>query len=156
MKAFLGLVSFLPLIAFANYDEESAERLIQGKKKVIWTGEPLEKGKLYDASKEETDWQDGYVTLFIGERRPEISKEEFKGRMASHLNLVKRQLEPFQLEGYVVFLTENLEIAYQKWRSKKHFDEAMKNGTEVVADAEELMKFVYFDELTHIPCEIKN
>jgi putative intracellular protease/amidase len=110
-------------------------------------------GRLYDISPSMADWKAGYRTLWIGRRSKDCQQQEFLTRLTEHLNLARKALGPGGLEGYVIFATEDYEIAYGKWKDRESAARSLqsKEGRAAVLDGESFMEKVLFREITEIP-----
>jgi len=109
--------------------------------------------RLYDISPSMADWKAGYRTLWIGRRSKDCPQQMFLTRLTEHLNLARKALGPGGLEGYVIYATEDYEIAYGKWKDRESAARSLqsKEGRAAVLDGESFMEKVLFREITEIP-----
>ncbi len=137
--------------------ERLTEYRVKNKPVHLWQdffkGGALAKETLYDASTEKVNWDEGYVTLFIGRRLSEISKEEYLPRLTNHINEVRKVFGPFGLKGYFVYATEDFEIAYQNWKDKESMELAIasEEGAPIIEDVLSFMEMVLFTEASRRP-----
>ncbi|MGE0173703.1 MAG: type 1 glutamine amidotransferase domain-containing protein [Oligoflexales bacterium] len=99
------------------------------------------------------DWDNGYRTIWIGV--PSADAGNFWNNLTPHVQLTAESLRDLGLEGYVIFGTQNYEIAYQRWPDKATADKAFASaqGQAVFADATRFMSGLLFKEITANPFE---
>lgn len=102
----------------------------------------IEANKGYNFAVDHNDWSRGPTTFFIGLRKPEVRKELFLSRLASHVKLSRDSLLAYGLKGYAVVATEDYEIAVMNWESQAQMDRAFDSlfGHALVRDANEFME----------------
>jgi len=116
-------------------------------------GGAMSSGVLYDVSPAKTGWTSGYRTLWIGRRSKNCPERDFLPRLTEHLNIARKALGAGGLEGYVIYATEDYEIAYGKWKDRESMTRSLqsKEGRAAVEDGNSFMDKVLFRELTEIP-----
>ncbi|MDA9951660.1 hypothetical protein N9D31_03690 [Oligoflexaceae bacterium] len=81
----------------------------------------------YDVLSLPVNWRRGYTTFYMGIRRKGLSQSTYEKGMSRHVEGVKRAFYPMGMTAYIVMLDNRYEIAYQNWKSKAHFEKAMKS-----------------------------
>ena len=76
---------------------------------------------LSDILRDGCTWDSGYVALLFGRRKPSCPKKRFLTELFRYTDM---RFSAFGkgLKGYIVLATEDFEMAYLNWSSKKHFD----------------------------------
>ncbi len=94
------------------------------------------------------DWQAGHTMVYIGQRRPSISRERFLLEITNHVARARDAFKPQGLDGYIVSATEDQEIAFQHWKRKEQMERALasEDGKAVAADAARIFENVMWAE----------
>jgi len=135
--------------------EALAEQMISGKTPTPFVLNQGIREHVFYTVPEQTinvsDWDGGYRTLWIGERRD--GSPNFLNRLAPHVNLTWQSFQGMGLEGYVLYATEHYEIAFQRWESQLASERAFASvvGQAVIEDAEQIMLPVLFKETNKNP-----
>jgi L-rhamnose mutarotase len=74
--------------------------------------------------------------MYIGRRNPNIPKENFLGELTDHIKEVRKVFGNHGLKGYVVYVTEEMEIAYQSW---EYFPSEISNDMQEVMNKASLI-----------------
>lgn len=103
--------------------------------------ETLESGKAYDMINKPIDWQSGYTVAFIGERKKSVAREDFLEELTKHVLNARDSFKDHGFDGYLVLGTEDYEIAFIHWESKKAADAVFSRelGKNVADEAARLM-----------------
>lgn len=122
--------------------------------------DPLRTGALLNVMDKNPDWNAGYSTLYIGKRKAGLDDAAFISGMETHIRKAKAAFEPLGLKGYIVYIENDHEIAYQNWVS----DDPNKTGQqaanaafatpeaqEVFQNGAAVLDLVWFDQLTKAP-----
>ncbi len=116
-------------------------------------GDKIEDGILYNVLGQPVDWNKGYRTFFVGARKGDLPQDQFLPRMENHVRTVIDAFSDKGLQGYVMSVSGNSEVAYQVWTSKEAMEAAFgtKDGQAVVQDAGSFMEMLLFKELGPTP-----
>ncbi len=108
----------------------------------------LEHNVSYDMFGHPLNWSLGHTVVFVGLRKPEVSKQDFMARLQNHIELARDVMAPRGLRGYIVVANENYEVAYLNWNSKRNHDQAVESaaGKLVFGDAEGFMNPLMYQE----------
>jgi hypothetical protein len=98
------------------------------------------------------DWAAGYTAVFIGIRKPTLSRAKFMKRLQSHIEQASRHMRKLGLRGYIVAAHGDYEVAYMNWHSKEAHDQASSaEGTEAItADAQSIMNPLMYEKATKV------
>jgi hypothetical protein len=89
--------------------------------------EHFRKEAAYDVLFKPVDWQTGYSVFFMGLRNPSLRPDFFWDAMYKHVKAVKTAYSPMGLQGYVVLIDPNYEMAFMNWTSKATMEKAMQS-----------------------------
>lgn len=106
---------------FDRTNSASAREVFEWEKQIP---ETLTSGSAHWILGKGHDWNQGYTTMFLGYRRPEITESDFLSRMHGILLTTKNTMQPMGLKAYVVLITKDYEIAFFNWESKELHDKA--------------------------------
>lgn len=108
----------------------------------------LEHNVSYDMFGGPLNWSQGHNVVFVGIRKPEVSKQDFLARLQNHIELARDVMAPRGLRGYIIIANENYEVAYLNWNSKRNHDQAVESeaGKLVFGDAERFMNPLMYQE----------
>lgn len=95
----------------------------------------------YDMINLPIDWQRGVTTFYFGVRKSHVSTEDFKAALYDHVHLVTEKMQRRGLNGYLVLVADDYEIAFMHWSSQEAMDAAFAtaDGALVGADAAKIM-----------------
>ncbi|OQW51900.1 MAG: hypothetical protein A4S09_09540 [Proteobacteria bacterium SG_bin7] len=108
----------------------------------------LESNVSYDMFGQPLNWSLGHTVVFVGIRKPEVSKQDFMARLQNHIELARNVMSSRGLHGYIVVANENYEVAYLNWNSKKSHDSSVASdaGKLVFGDAGKFMNPLMYQE----------
>jgi len=122
---------------------------------VVWEDNHsvIRKNVLYVASLVKTNWSQGHVTLFIGEKKENLNQKDFFSALKSHVNNVRNSFQHNGLQDYVFFTDGKREFALQSWKDQESMVKAFQTleGEDVRKEASEIFNLVYFDKANQIP-----
>ncbi len=122
-------------------DQDLAEAFLEALLEKVWS---QQHAKVVDASPRSVDWKQGYTTIYVGARKPNVNETEFERRLERHIALVKQTFGG-PLRGYKILRTRDLEIAYQNWESPEALEHTIRTrGGAVLNDAKGFMEDVLF------------
>lgn len=81
----------------------------------------------YDVLFKPVDWQTGYSVFYLGLRNPSLPSEFFGNAMYKHVKAVKSAYSSMGLQGYVVLIDPDYEMAFMNWASKEMMEKAMQS-----------------------------
>ncbi|MGE0634182.1 MAG: hypothetical protein AB7O96_17335 [Pseudobdellovibrionaceae bacterium] len=102
----------------------------------------------YNVLGKPVDIQKSAVFTFVGLKKTGLSSEQFLKNMASHLQLVKKEMGPLGMVGYLALATENYEVAYMMWESEEKAAAAFASpaGEKVQKDASNSLDMLFYKE----------
>jgi hypothetical protein len=110
-----------PWDLFDRHNSMGAREVVEWEKQIP---ETLTSGSAHWILGKGQDWNHGYVTVFLGYRRPQVTETDFLMRMREILLTTKKTMQPMGLNGYIVLITKDYEIAFFNWESKELHDKA--------------------------------
>lgn len=139
----------------ATFLEALTAEKLRNKSLNSWpsAGKSMTGGELYNASLSQCTWKDGYTTLWIGKRQEAFPEKEFLSRLTSHLNHARSAFAAHGLRGYVIYPTDNYEIAYANWPDRESARRGLHSpaGKKAVEDGDSFMDPVLFKEAARQP-----
>ena len=78
----------------------------------------------YDVLVRPVDWQKGYSTVYVGLRDPKRTPAEFLEGLRKHVVAMRDALAPRGADGYIFVGTDDYELAFLHWPSRKAADAA--------------------------------
>ncbi|WP_372368661.1 type 1 glutamine amidotransferase domain-containing protein [Candidatus Uabimicrobium sp. HlEnr_7] len=134
--------------------EALVKQKISGKKITAWDKTTrMQVDTLYNASTGNPNWQgDGHIVIYIGCKKDDSSKNFIK-QLQAHVNMARKSFKENGCEGYVVYATQDIEIAYLWWTDlqtmKDFFGSEL--GQACMNDAKSFMDDVLFTAVSEKP-----
>lgn len=127
------------------FEKEISKSLVPS---VYQAGELLKLETAYDMLGKEVDWQKGYSTVYIGLRKSTIEREDFIDGIRKHVVDVTNALKSQGLQGYIVLMTSEYEIAYMNWPSQAVATSAFesKEAKAFIKDAQLILSPLQYSE----------
>lgn len=92
-----------------------------------------------------------HSTLFVGMRK-NVSENEFRSRVASHVSLVSSLMKDHYLISYTIYMTENYEAAVMQWKSEIEMNQAFAEvGAKIQDDAAQFLEAKIWKKISKIP-----